>query len=132
MTVGAKYQRLQQILQNLWNELRKALLPRLNQLNKRWLGNRANLKEGDVVVIFDDSWPRYPIGRVIKTIPNSRDNICRSADVLVNGRIYHRSLTRLSKLLQHDEIPPEGSLSESIPDIPAMPESKEGLVTANE
>ena len=124
VTLGAKYQRLEQILQNLWTELRKALLPKLNQLNKRWLGNRANLRVGDAVVVFDDSTPRYPIGRVIKTLPNSQDGICRSADVVVNGRVYRRSLTKLSKLLGHDEALPEGGLSESIPEIPAMPKTE--------
>jgi hypothetical protein len=121
---GRKFRHLQSLLQSFWERFIEEVVPNMNKLNRKWTGNDAELRQGDVVVVFEDKLRgRYPLGRVIKVIRHKGDGVGRLADVLVGKKIYRRSLARLSLLLHADELP--NADCREVPKIPEMPEGEQ-------
>ena len=94
-----------EIQDRLWQQFIKEIVPLMNTTNKKWLGSSASLKPGDVCVLCEPKLKgQYPLARVVKVYPN-KDGIARVADVIVGGKVYRRSLTRLFKLCALEECP---------------------------
>lgn len=103
-------------MKELWSRYSKEVVPHLNAMNRKWLGNEASLKKNDVVVLFEGIRGRFPLGRVIEVFPHGQDHVGRIADVRVGQKVYRRSLTRLVKLLEASQVPTR--LPSCFPPIP--------------
>ena len=117
--MGLRKKKLDKLLDHLWERFKQEIVPLMNKANKKWSRNQAELEKGDVVIVMEgERRNQYPLGRVVEVYPG-KDGISRNADVLVNGKIYRRSLLGLAVLLRKDQIN-EADTTE-IPEIPALP-----------
>jgi hypothetical protein len=123
-TLGRRHRKLQQLLGECWRRFIQELTATKNRLNKKWLQNRGTLDEGDIVVILEgSSRGKFPLGRIVRVYRNAADGQARVADVLVNGKVYRRSLATLQRLLSAEEVD-TADLSE-VPAVPSMPKNPE-------
>ena len=66
----------------------------------KWLEERPNLKEDDIVIVLDPvsgTKRTWRLGRVVKTYPG-RDMVVRVVDVMTEGKIYRRPVNKLCLL----------------------------------
>lgn len=96
---------VQRLSHDLWTRWRSEYLLLLQRRNK-WRQPHRNLQPGDVVLVRDkDAFQRsWPMGRVTKVYPGEDDRV-RVVDVLSQGKIFHRPITKLVSLLDDDSEP---------------------------
>ena len=99
----AQWKRVQVLADMFWNRWKRDYLQTL-QVRRKWQHSRPNLKEGDVILLKDNSVHRneWPLGVIVRPI-NSEDGIVRKALVRVikEGKptIYTRPITEMVLLL---------------------------------
>jgi hypothetical protein len=89
------------MVNHFWQRWLKEYLPSIIE-RRKWLQSRANLKEGDIVLIADPNTPRgqWPVGHIIRTII-SQDKVVRAAVVKTKYGVYERPVVKLC-LLESD------------------------------
>lgn len=102
----SRWKMLQRMAQDFWRRWRVEYLDSL-AVRTKWQRRRANLRQGDIVVIRDDLHPpaTWSLGKIVKTHPG-QDGLVRTADVLSRGRIYQRPITKLCLLPTTEETTP--------------------------
>ena len=78
-----RWRQIQYLADQFWIRWRKEYLPILQE-RKKWLCDRRNLEEGDLVLLTDQNLPRnqWSLGRVINVIKDRKDTV-RVADIRV-------------------------------------------------
>ena len=81
-----------------WSRWLREYLPTL-QARQKWILPRRNLKEGDMVLVVDNTLPRsrWLLGRVTKTLPG-RDGYVRTAQVKTRNSTLCRPISKLCLL----------------------------------
>ena len=81
-----------------WSRWTREYLPLL-QARQKWLKPRRNLKEGDMVLIVDNTMPRskWLLGRVVEILPG-RDGYVRAAQVKTKNSTLCRPISKLCLL----------------------------------
>lgn len=98
-----RFQRVEQIRQHFWTRWSKEYVSEL-QVRTKWTDNKAELKEGALVLIKDSNLPplKWNMGRVLRTIPG-KDGISRVADLQTASGVVRRAYAKICPLLQDDE-----------------------------
>lgn len=92
------YQRISQIQQSFWKRWSVEYLNRL-QNRPKWLREKDNLKENDLVLLKDDDVPplKWPLARVVEAIAG-KDGKVRVAKIKTLHGIFTRPITKLCLL----------------------------------
>ena len=87
-----------------WKRWIKEYLPLITPKTK-WLDEKRNLQEGDIVISIDDSTPRncWPMGRIVTTFPD-KQGMVRTVMVKIDKNIVKRPISKLSLLIPIEEI----------------------------
>ena len=91
-----KWKQSQALVNQLWRRWRKEYLPLLIE-RKKWLHMTRNFKEGDVVLMVEQSSPRgyWPLARVTEVVPSS-DGTVRAVKVrTASGGTYLRPANKI-------------------------------------
>ena len=98
-----RWRQMQYLANLFWQRWIKEYLPDL-QKRQKWFYPERNLKEGDVVLIVDESAPRnsWLMGKVIKTLPD-RQGYVRQAQVKTKTSTLLRPISKLCTLLEAEE-----------------------------
>ena len=101
--VRHRWRRVQFLANLFWTRWRRKILPTLHE-RRRWQATEPNLRDGDVVIVVDDTVPRgrWPVGRVVRTYP-SEDGLVRKVRVQIRQSEYDRPVHRLILLLKAEE-----------------------------
>jgi len=108
--LNKRWKQSQYLADLFWKRWIKEYTPLLQHRTK-WLVQKEQLKEGDLVLLIDDLKTRnmWPLARIVKTYPDKIDNI-RVVDVKVNKdkkdlstTILKRPITKLILLRKGDE-----------------------------
>ncbi|GBP43934.1 hypothetical protein EVAR_41791_1 [Eumeta japonica] len=94
----SQFQRLQQLVQNIWNRFQSEYLYTLQQRYK-WTDLAESHEVGDIVLINQDSvsplqWQR---GRISKLYPGWDDSV-RIVDVRTPTSVLHQAVTNFARL----------------------------------
>lgn len=110
---------LQKCGQEFWRRWTNEYVLDIMKRNK-WSKVTTNLKENDIVLIKSENTPPtiWPTGKIVKVYPDEDNNV-RIVDVLFNGSVLTRPITKLIKLPTEEDDEPYQD--ESI-DEGAMPE----------
>ncbi|KAK3096683.1 hypothetical protein FSP39_002345 [Pinctada imbricata] len=96
-----QWRRVQHLANQFWSRWKREYLPTL-QFREKWQQDCTNLKEGDIVVLRDNSEHRndWPIGIIVKAY-ESADNRVRKVDVRLgrDRKIYTRPVKEVILLL---------------------------------
>ena len=87
-----------------WKRWIKEYLPLITPRTK-WLDEKRNLQEGDIVISIDDSTPRncWPMGRIVTTFPD-KQGMVQTVMVKIDKNIVKRPISKLSLLIPIEEI----------------------------
>ncbi|XP_068691199.1 uncharacterized protein [Montipora foliosa] len=90
MSSHKRWRQAQVVATHIWNRWLREYLPRLIT-RKKLLQPTANVKIGDLVLVYDYAVPRgyWPLGRIVKVFPG-HDNIVRSAEVKTKFGVMKR------------------------------------------
>ncbi len=90
-----RWKHVQFLADNFWRRWVLEYLPNL-QLRQKWLKEKPNLKDGDIVLIIDENMPRrmWPLGRVLKTF-QGKDGLVRSVELTTRGTTLTRPVHKL-------------------------------------
>ena len=90
-----RWRQAQHLADIFWKRWRVEYLPRL-QRRQKWVNNKCNISENDVVLVMDDNLPRnvWLLGRVIEVFPG-KDNLIRSVKVKTHNSVLERPITKL-------------------------------------
>jgi len=104
-----KFQHSQLLASHFWRRWMKEYVPSLTE-RRKWLKDRKNLQEGDVVLIADPNTARgsWPIGRIVRPLP-SADNVVRKALVRTGSGEYIRPVAKLCLLETSSTTPSSAS-----------------------
>ena len=93
-----RWKLLQQLVRDVWNRWLREFVPTLN-VQQTWLRKSRRVQTNDIVLCMDQGTPRgrWPLARVVAVYPGS-DNTVRVVDVLVNGKVMRRPVSRLVPL----------------------------------
>ncbi|KAI5614831.1 hypothetical protein C0J50_10985, partial [Silurus asotus] len=93
-----RWRHCQNIVEQFWISFTRNYLPTL-QTRQKWHKALPNLEVDSVVLIVDPQLPRaqWPIGKIQKTLPSS-DGRVRTAEVVIDGKVYLRPVARLIQL----------------------------------
>lgn len=107
--------KMKQEFWNRWSTDYMALL----QKKVKWTEKKANLKEGDMVLVMDEQRIplRWPVGRVTKIYAGS-DGLVRVVDVYTKGKTYKRPVGKLALL------PIDNTIDEKAVEEPIVKEAK--------
>ncbi|KAI2646060.1 Transposon Tf2-9 polyprotein [Labeo rohita] len=96
-----RWRQVQYICDLFWRRWTREYLP-LMQERQKWHKVRKNLKLGDIVLIVDDTSPRnsWPVGRIIKTLPDKRGHV-RRVLVKTKSNILERPINKLCLLQEN-------------------------------
>ena len=91
----SRWMYVQHLANQFWSRWTKEYLADL-QARQKWHDDQRDLKVGDVVVILDESTPRYlwPLGRVVE-VKEGRDKHVRAAVVKTKASRLERPITKL-------------------------------------
>ncbi|XP_047020044.1 uncharacterized protein LOC124630274 isoform X2 [Helicoverpa zea] len=80
------------------------LASRGSKVRTKWTDNKAELKEGALVLIKDSNLPplKWSMGRVLRTI-SGKDGIARVADLQTASGVVRRAYAKICPLLQDDQ-----------------------------
>uniref|UniRef100_A0AAG5DR31 Integrase catalytic domain-containing protein n=1 Tax=Anopheles atroparvus TaxID=41427 RepID=A0AAG5DR31_ANOAO len=98
-TIRSSWKTSQRYADHFWKRWITAYLPTLTKRSK-WHQTSTSLKEGDLVVIVDESLPRgcWPKGRILQAIP-SKDGQIRKVHVQTAwGKILQRPAVKVARL----------------------------------
>jgi len=104
LSIGHNLQLLREKFFNFWKLWRIDYLAQLQYRNK-WQKKKENIKVGQIVIIKDKDDPKpfdWPLGKIIEVYPG-KDGLVRVVDVLFNGTIKRRDITKLICLPIHIE-----------------------------
>ena len=89
----------QYLADEFWNRWLKEYWPMLNE-RQIWQNLKQNLKEGDLVLVLDQSVPRYcwPLGLVTEVRRSRTDGLVRSVELRSQGRLMVRPITKVVQL----------------------------------
>ena len=89
----------------IWDRFRKEYMPTLNNRQKWRSTSNEILKEGDLVLLIEDSanYGYYNLDRVTETI-NGSDYLIRSAIVRTNDGVYKRPVVKLAPVLPGKDV----------------------------
>ncbi|XP_055599282.1 uncharacterized protein LOC129748642 [Uranotaenia lowii] len=97
------WDKLQNNLNSFWKRWTREYLPTLTKRTK-WFGEIKNIKEGELVIIVEDTrrngWTR---GRVMELIPSSDGRVRQAVVQLPSGMLCRRSVSRLAVLEVQEE-----------------------------
>ena len=112
LPLRCRWKLVEHLQQQIWISWRAAYLQSMNTFSK-WRQSHPNLKEGDVVILRDETLVRrsWPLGLIIKTYHGS-DGRVRVVDVRCRTTIYRRPITRIVYLFASDD----GTASLSAPE----------------
>ena len=93
-----RWQRVQQLIGQVWKRWRKELLPALN-CRKKWFHPTRNMKEGDIALMVEPNATRgdWPLGRITEVLPGD-DGLVHVARVKAKDKEYLRPVHRLCPL----------------------------------
>jgi transposase InsO family protein len=93
-----RWRQVQYLANVFWRRWIREYLPAL-QKRQKWLEPRRNLKEGDLVIVFQHDIPRnqWPLGLVVGTHPG-RDGLVRSVEVKTATGTYERPISKICLL----------------------------------
>jgi hypothetical protein len=92
------WRRIQYLVNQFWIRWRREYLLTLQQRTK-WNDQKRNIKEGDIVLLKDDSYRNnWPMGRVVKTEPDAKGFV-RSVWIKTESSELHRPINKLVLLL---------------------------------
>ncbi|XP_045541422.1 uncharacterized protein LOC123722904 [Papilio machaon] len=96
----SRYQRVEQLRQQFWMRWAREYISEL-QIRAKWRENTAELKPDTLVLVKDVALPplKWPLGRVVKTIPGE-DGISRVADIKTASGVIRRSYTKICPLVR--------------------------------
>lgn len=97
-----RWRRVQHLVEEFWKRWQKEFLQQLQQRHK-WTTTKRDLKQGDVVLIKDDSLPRcqWKLGRVHDTCP-SQDGHVRKATIIVGDPLLSKTGHRVRSVTKLD------------------------------
>ncbi|XP_014370711.2 uncharacterized protein LOC106720507 [Papilio machaon] len=98
----SRYQRVEQLRQQFWMRWAREYISEL-QIRAKWRENTAELKPDTLVLVKDVALPplKWPLGRVVKTIPGE-DGISRVADIKTASGVIRRSYTKICPLVRDE------------------------------
>ncbi|XP_037929094.1 uncharacterized protein LOC119663556 [Teleopsis dalmanni] len=107
MSLSSRWRLVSELKQEFWRRWSKEYLNEL-QSRYKWKQQKANLCQGDLVIIKDDNLPMYkwPLGRV-QQVYEGEDGLVRVADIKTANGIFKRSVRSLAPL------PTEGSINQN-------------------
>jgi hypothetical protein len=94
-TCRRRWRQAQFIVDQFWRRWKREYLPNLTVAQK-WRTEKRSLKEGDVVIVVDDSLPRglWPLGRVLEVF-EGRDGRVRTVSVKTRNGVFRRPACKL-------------------------------------
>ena len=97
-----RWKAVQVLKKMFWRRFIQEYLPTL-QIGKTWNKVQGNLKQNELVLVRENSIPRFhwPLVRVIKTYPR-KDGIFRSAKIKLPNSILTRPCNKLCMLVESD------------------------------
>ncbi|XP_055590912.1 uncharacterized protein LOC129742994 [Uranotaenia lowii] len=106
------YHRLQEYVQQFWHQWKREYLQELQKESRRTVPN-TEFQVGRMVVIVDDfvAPVKWPLGRIIKTIPG-KDGLPRVVQLRTSKGITERAITKICMLPYESEMQPERFSSE--------------------
>ena len=91
----------QKLLDQFWVRFETEYLTSIGTAQK-WLKERRNFVEGDVVVVFEASdVNKWPLGVIEKTVTSPLDGLVRTVHVRRGGKLYVRDASQVSLLVPH-------------------------------
>ncbi|XP_055589862.1 uncharacterized protein LOC129742041 [Uranotaenia lowii] len=107
------YHRLQEYVQQFWHQWKREYLQELQKESRRTIPN-TEFQVGRMVVIVDDFLApvKWPLGRIIKTIPG-KDGLPRVVQLRTSKGITERAITKICMLPYESEMQPERFSSET-------------------
>lgn len=105
------YRLLQKCGQEFWSRWSNEYILTIMKRNK-WFKVTTNFKEDDIVLIKNENTPPtiWPIGRIVKVYPGDDNNV-RIVDVLFQGSVLTRPITKLIKLPTEEDEEPDQTRS---------------------
>lgn len=96
-----RWRQIQYLVDIFWKRWMKEYNPTLQE-RQRWMIQKRNLAEGDLVLVVDENMPRskWPLGRVVQA-NRGRDGLVRSAKIFTRSSYITRPITKLC-FLEHD------------------------------
>lgn len=93
-----QYQYLRRLLTDFWKLWSKEYLQQL-QVRKKWLETKPNLKPNQIVLVTEDDAPPscWSLGRIVEVF-KGKDGLVRAVNVRFKGKIFRRSIHKLSLL----------------------------------
>ena len=90
---------VQMLVKAVWQRWLKEFVPLLN-VRRKWLKTKQNVAVGDIVLYLAPDTPRrnWPLGKVMEVFPGA-DGCVRVVDLLVQGKVYRRSVHHLLPLV---------------------------------
>ena len=93
---------LQKILDKIWARFITEVIPHLNKMNQ-WTSQRRDLQPGDIVAVLENKTRGvWPLGRVLEIFPGEKDGHVRRANIMCQGKIIERSLSRLMVVMENN------------------------------
>lgn len=92
-----RWRRVQELVRHFWHRWLREWIPSLSG-RKKWRGNRADLKVGDVVIVMstDTARGKWPLGRIVKGFPG--EDKVQVVDVQVGKSVFQRPIEKLCPL----------------------------------
>jgi len=77
-----RWRHVQHLANEFWSRWQKEYLCNL-QIRQKWPNKKRNFQINDVVMVKDENLPRnqWPLARVIKTFPDTIDNLVRKVQL---------------------------------------------------
>ena len=93
---------VQHLLDHFWTRWTREYLP-IVQHRQKWLNNRRQIREGDLVIVVNDIVHRnhWPLGLVVKVF-KGRDNLVRSCQIKTKNSLFTRPVQKLCLLEMSD------------------------------
>ncbi|XP_066919725.1 uncharacterized protein [Clytia hemisphaerica] len=96
-----RWRRVQHLSNEFWSKWRKEFLSHL-QSRSKWTNSKRNMKEGDVVLLKDDSYRNEWKRAVVTRAHESDDGVVRSVTIRLNKTEYVRPVNKLVVLVECD------------------------------
>ncbi len=99
--VKRRWRQIQYMADLFWKRWTGEYLP-LMQERQKWNVIKKNLKQGDIVLIIDDTAPRnsWPMGRIVNIFPDKK-GIVRQVQVKTKSSTVERPITKLCLLMDN-------------------------------
>lgn len=100
----SRWNHLQKMVQHFWDRWHDEYVSTLIN-RKKWLVEKRNFREGDLVIIKEDNLPpmRWKLGRIEQTLPGSVDQLVRSVIIRTATGLLKRPITKIGLLVETTE-----------------------------